>query len=71
MFFGIGLIISISLVITAFEWRFYDEAGMIDLGAVAEDIENLIDIPLTEQPLPPPPVIHQPEIIEVPDERRH
>jgi periplasmic protein TonB len=68
LYFGVGLIFSITLVITAFEWRFYDDAGMMDLGVAAEDIEELIDIPITEQPPPPLPVIHQPEIIEVPDD---
>jgi len=65
---SIGLIISLLFVITAFEWRFYDDKGLLDLGQVDEDLEDLVEIPPTEQPPPPPPVIQQPEIIEVPDE---
>ena len=65
---SIGLIVSLLIVITAFEWRSYDDTGLLDLGQVNEDLEDLIEIPPTEQPPPPPPVIQQPEIIEVPDE---
>jgi periplasmic protein TonB len=65
---SIGLIISLLFIITAFEWRFYDDSGLMDLGQTDEDLEDLVEIPPTEQPPPPPPVIQQPEIIEVPDE---
>ena len=58
LFMNIGLCVSLLLVITAFEWRFYDRGSAMDL----------LEIPPTEQPPPPPPVIQQPEIIEVPDE---
>lgn len=68
MFLHLGLVISLALVITAFEWRFYDEGATMDLGQVDDNFEDLMEIPPTEQPPPPPPVIQQPEIIEVPDE---
>lgn len=68
LFFNIGLAVSLLLVITAFEWRFYDEGALVDLGQVDDNFEDLMEIPPTEQPPPPPPVIQQPEIIEVPDE---
>ncbi|WP_017732053.1 energy transducer TonB [Nafulsella turpanensis] len=68
LFFAIGLVVSIMLVIVAFEWKSYDEVVAVDMGVAADNFEELIDIPITEQPPPPPPKIQQPEIIEVPDE---
>ena len=68
MFFNIGLAASLLLVITAFEWRFYDDGGLVDLGQVDDDFEDIMEIPPTEQPPPPPPKIELPKIIEIPDE---
>ena len=68
MFLNLGLSISLLLVIVAFEWRTYDDSGLLDLGMVQDDFEDLMEIPPTEQPPPPPPKIQLPEIIEVPDE---
>jgi protein TonB len=68
LFLNIGLVISLSLVIMAFEWRFYDDGELMDLGQVTDEFEDVMEIPPTEQPPPPPPKIQQPEIIEVPDE---
>lgn len=68
LFFNIGLAVSLLLTITAFEWRFYDDGALVDLGQVDDNFEDLMEIPPTEQPPPPPPAIQQPEIVEVPDE---
>jgi len=68
LYLNIGLVLSLLIVITAFEWRFYDDGALADLGQVTDDFEEMLDIPQTEQPPPPPPKIQQPEIIEVPDE---
>ena len=68
MFFNLGLIISLALAIIAFQWRFYEDGNLINLGSVEDNFEEIMEIPPTEQPPPPPPVIQQPEIIEVPDE---
>ncbi len=68
LFLSIGLVISLLLVITAFEWKFYDEGSLVDLGTVDDNFEDMMEIPPTQQPPPPPPVIQQPEIVEVPDE---
>ncbi len=65
---NIGLVISLGIVITAFEWKDYDEKSTIDLGSVEDNFEDVIEIPPTQQPPPPPPKVQQPEIIEVPDE---
>ncbi|UXP33256.1 TonB family protein [Reichenbachiella agarivorans] len=68
MFFNIGLTISLVLVITAFEWKFYDDGDLVDLGQVDDNFEDIMEIPPTEQPPPPPPKIELPQIVEVPDE---
>ena len=68
LFLNIGLSVSLLLVIVAFEWRTYDNSGLLDLGMVQDDFEDLMEIPPTEQPPSPPPKIQLPEIIEVPDE---
>jgi len=68
LFFNIGLVLSLSFSISAFEWKFYDSAGLVDLGNVRDDFEEMLEILPTEQPPPPPPSIQQPEIIEVPNE---
>jgi protein TonB len=65
---NIGLVIALLMVIAAFEWKFYDDGDLADLGQVSDDFEEMLDIPPTEQPPPPPPKIQQPEIVEVPDE---
>jgi len=68
LFLNIGLVVSLLIVISAFEWRFYDDGNLVDLGQVRDEFEEMLEIPPTEQPPPPPPKIQQPEIIEVPDE---
>jgi protein TonB len=65
--FSIGLLVTMSIVVTAFEFRKYDRTEFADMN-VSTDFEELLEIPPTEQPPPPPPKIKQPEIVEVPDE---
>ena len=65
---NISLTTSLLLVTIAFEWRTYD-AGPGDLGALEDEFEEQLEVPLTAQPPPPPPPpIIPPEILEVPDE---
>lgn len=68
LFLNIGLVVSLLLVIVAFEWKSYDKTDLLDLGQINDDFEEMTEVPLTQQPPPPPPKIRQPEIIEVPDE---
>ena len=68
LFLNIGMTISLVLVIAAFEWPTFDDGGLVDLGQVNDDFEDIMEIPPTEQPPPPPPKIQLPEIIEIPDE---
>ena len=39
-FLNIGLCISLLLVITAFEWKFYDRGAGMDLGSIDDDFER-------------------------------
>ena len=68
LFFNVGLVLSLLIVIFAFEKKVYDDGSLVDLNAQTEEFEDLMDIPQTQQPPPPPPKKIQPEIIEVPDE---
>lgn len=68
MLLFLGLTVSLAIVTTAFEWKTYDDDGVVDLGAVQDDFEDIMEIPPTEQPPPPPPKVQLPEIVEVPDE---
>lgn len=69
-----GLIFSSSLVITlllinaAFNWR-QNGASSVDLVAKGENrFEEMIEVPITQMPEPPPAVVVQPQIVEVPNE---
>ena len=68
LYFNLGLAISMMLVVSGFEWKSYNDSGIVLQDQISDDFEDLLDIPLTQQPPPPPPKIQQPEIIEVPDE---
>ena len=68
MFLNLGLLVSVGLVLFAFEYKSYDDLALKDLGQVDVEMEELLDIPITEQPPPPPPPVEQPVIQEIPDE---
>ena len=70
LFFSIGLMISLLLAITAFTYRVYDDTSVKDLGNNNLNNEEILEVPPTEQLPPPPPKIQQPQIIEVPDEKK-
>ncbi len=60
--------LSIFAIILVFEWKSFDEGSQVQLSSLAVDFEELIDVPITQQPPPPQPAIQQPMIIEVPDD---
>jgi protein TonB len=51
---NIGFVLSLAIVLFAFEYKSYDDTGVKNLGQVADDFEDLMEIPPTEQPPPPP-----------------
>lgn len=65
---NIGFCLSLSLVIAAFEWPSYKDSGIVDLGRVDRDMEELLEMPPSIQPPPKPPVIQLPQIVEVEEE---
>jgi periplasmic protein TonB len=70
MFFSLGLIIALLLAITAFTYRVYDDTTAKDLSKNTANNEEILEVPPTQQLPPPPPKIQQPQIIEVPDEKK-
>ncbi len=68
LFLNVGLCTSLMLVILAFEWPTYRESGIVELGKLNDDFEDILEIPPTDQPPPPPPKIELPVIVEVPNE---
>jgi periplasmic protein TonB len=64
LFFNLGLVLSLMIVLTAFEWKFYSDGFLLDLGQLNDDFEQIMDVPPTDYIPPPPPKIVQPEIIE-------
>lgn len=60
--------LSIAAIIYVFEWKTFDQGSLVQLTSLADNFEDLIDVPITQQPPPPPPAIQQPMIIEVPDD---
>jgi len=65
MFFQIGLVVTLVIVLVAFEWKSYEKVeynlGQLNLDDMEEEI-----IPITKQEVkPPPPPPPPPEIIEI------
>ena len=68
LFFNIGLVITMMIIIGAFEWKSYDRSDLLDLGKVTVEFDEQMDVPVTEQPPPPAPKIQNVQVIEVPNE---
>ncbi|MBL7856969.1 MAG: energy transducer TonB [Cyclobacteriaceae bacterium] len=69
LFFSIGLLIAMSLAVLGFQYRQYDNTD-IELDQRKNiQVEELIDVPPTKMPPPPQPILQQPNIVEVPDEK--
>ena len=65
LFFNIGLVISMLMVIAAFEWRFYDDQELMNAGPTSMEFDESLDVPFTEQPPPPPKALKSVQIITV------
>jgi protein TonB len=68
LFFNIGLVVTLLIVVMAFEYKSSDDADLKNMAKNNTLMEEILEVPPTEQPPPPPPKIQQPQIIEVPDE---
>ena len=65
---NVGLMLSLAIILAAFEFPDFDEQDLVDLGTLEAEVEEMMEIPPTEQLPPPPPKIETPQIVEVPDE---
>lgn len=54
MFLNIGMVISLSLAIVAINWKSYNDSEIVDLGKIEADLSEIIEIPMSSQPPPPP-----------------
>lgn len=68
LYLSIGLLVTMALVVSAFEWTDKDDKLNLLANKSTNTFEEMIEVPPTEQPPPPAPTIQQPQIIEVPDE---
>ena len=69
-FFSIGLFVTMSIVVAVFENKTYDEGVDLAVKRNADQMEEVMDVPPTDQPPPPPPQVQQPQVVEVPDEEK-
>lgn len=69
LFFNIGLVVALAIAVMAFRYRVYDDTSAKDLGKNNAILDEIIEVPPTEQLPPPPQQIIQPQIVEVPDEK--
>lgn len=67
LFFSIALVVTMSLVLSAFEWKHYEER-IDELVQRNSDVFEQEDVPVTEILQPLPPVPSAPEIVEVKDD---
>lgn len=68
LFFSIGLVVSLILVIIAFEWKSSDQDIELDLINDSASFEEVLDIPISRQEPPPPQHTSKSvSIVEVPD----
>ena len=65
MYTLLGLVIALSIVILAFEWKTYDkEAEDVQLTTVVQEVEEMIIQTRQEEPPPPPEEPQQAETTE-------
>lgn len=65
---SISLTLTMLLTVLAFEWRTLDKAEVKKMARSSNSFEEITEIPQTEILPPPPPVLQQPRIVEVPNE---
>jgi protein TonB len=68
LLFSISLVITLSLVLYAFEWKQYDKS-VVELTSKQTNVfETMVDVPPTTIPPPPEIIVQQPQLVAVPDE---
>lgn len=61
---------SLLLAIFAFTYKVEDDTSGKDFGNKNVILDEIVEVPPTEQLPPPPPKIEQPQVIEVPDDKK-
>lgn len=69
-FFSIGLFATMCAVVLIFESKTYEDAVNLSVARAEDRMEEVLDVPPTDQPPPPPPQVQQPQVVEVPDEEK-
>ncbi len=64
LFFFMGLSLSLLLVILVFNWKTYDSSGLVDLGTINNEFDEVLEMPVSNQP-PPPPAKKNLEVYEL------
>lgn len=67
LFFNLGLLLSILLVVTAFEWKSYAEIVKVNLPEDNWNDDEVVSITIQDPPPPPPPP-KLPQPVAVPNE---
>ncbi len=66
--FSLSLVITLSMMLYAFEWKQYD-SSIVELTAKQTNVfETMIEVPSTTIPPPPEVIVQQPQLVAVPDE---
>lgn len=68
MLINLGLCISLTLTIVAFEWKTYDEIALVDLTPTPSEFDPIMKPPITVIPPPKPPQPKPVNIIEKDDD---
>ena len=68
MYLNLSLVITLLLVISAFQWRSYGAGDLLTFGSLDEAEDDLFIVPPTVQPPPPKPKIQHPKVLEVEDD---
>jgi protein TonB len=68
LIFSISMVITLSLVLFAFEWKQYDSSIVELAGKQTNVFETMVEVPSTTISPPPEVIIQQPQLVAVPDE---
>ncbi len=68
LFLNLGLVISLSFVLLAFEYKTYSICERFVVPDTGFDTEESFDVPLTEHQTPPPPPPKEVILVEVPND---
>ena len=69
MIYRLGLIITLVFTISVFEFPFYEKASLVELTGQSDVVDEMFEIPPTEQIQPPPPTVKSPQIVAVSDDK--